>query len=254
VRCAGSKKITAQGEDLQQEQLELQANPTCEFKDLIKEACEVRETSSPYCMDDKHLANCSPQGKCEKEACPKSCRFGACIPCSLPQATCDGKTRIYCTADGQQLQEECAETCQNGLCFGTPSNGCGDKKKYYADQDQDGYGDPTNSIQSCPPPPANFVENKSDCDDRDNKVHPGQSEYFETSSNGQGIFDYNCDGVEEVQYKDVVSCQLLTTLTCITPGWKEKVPTCGAQAPYIPSCAGLGPCHNNPVDRRQTCR
>ncbi len=60
---------------------------------------------------------------------------------------------------------------------------------YYADADDDGYGDPGSSV-SVPtgsPAPTGYVADASDCDDTDNAKFPGAAELF----NG---YDDNCDG------------------------------------------------------------
>ncbi|MBT8269812.1 MAG: fibronectin type III domain-containing protein, partial [Bacteroidia bacterium] len=46
---------------------------------------------------------------------------------------------------------------------------------YYADNDNDTFGDPTNSIQSCSAP-AGYVADNTDCDDTNNTVYPGAPE------------------------------------------------------------------------------
>lgn len=58
---------------------------------------------------------------------------------------------------------------------------------YYQDSDGDGFGDPSNFIQSCSPQ-SGYVTNNSDCDDNLFGVNPGATEIC-----GNGIDD-NCNG------------------------------------------------------------
>lgn len=46
---------------------------------------------------------------------------------------------------------------------------------WYADNDNDGYGDASNYIIACSPP-SGYVDNTLDCDDTDDQVNPGMSE------------------------------------------------------------------------------
>ena len=57
---------------------------------------------------------------------------------------------------------------------------------YYADQDMDGYGDPSVEVESCSRPPGT-VENADDCDDEDGTISPSDTESCD------GV-DNNCDG------------------------------------------------------------
>jgi hypothetical protein len=57
---------------------------------------------------------------------------------------------------------------------------------YYIDQDGDGYGNASSTIEACTPPNGYVVDN-TDCDDSNNAVHPGATEVF------NGIDD-DCDG------------------------------------------------------------
>ncbi len=69
-------------------------------------------------------------------------------------------------------------------------NGVVDENKgttYYRDLDGDTYGDPTQSVLACEPPPG-YTIYSGDCDDMDPYVHPGATELC----NG---FDDNCNGV-----------------------------------------------------------
>jgi hypothetical protein len=58
---------------------------------------------------------------------------------------------------------------------------------YYADADNDGYGDADNPIEACSQPDG-YVPNDDDCDDTNDKIHPNGVEIC-----GNGI-DEDCDG------------------------------------------------------------
>jgi parallel beta-helix repeat protein len=59
---------------------------------------------------------------------------------------------------------------------------------YYRDSDEDGYGDPLDSIQSCSAPPGYVTDHTDGCDADPNKTDPGQC--------GCGIADTDTDGDE----------------------------------------------------------
>ena len=62
---------------------------------------------------------------------------------------------------------------------------------YFADADEDGYGDPaTETLDSCDGPPDGYVDDDQDCDDSDAEVHPAADEVCD------GI-DNDCDGLED---------------------------------------------------------
>jgi hypothetical protein len=71
-------------------------------------------------------------------------------------------------------------------CDGQVDEGASGTKTWYLDEDGDGFGRTTNTIQSCVQP-TGYVENNTDCNDRDNTFYPGAPELCD------GL-DNNCDG------------------------------------------------------------
>lgn len=70
---------------------------------------------------------------------------------------------------------------------------------FYADADNDGYGDLSNTLLACTPPPG-YVFNATDCDDANPEIHPGAVEICNQSDDDcDGIVD---DGVQTTFFAD----------------------------------------------------
>jgi len=104
----------------------------------------------------------------------------------------------------------------------------------YLDEDDDGFGDPTNAtsgtVMSCP---LGFVPaGAPDCNDEDPEVNPGQLDHFTEPycTGGSCSFDYDCDGREERKYTTRASCSGLARAECEMGrvGWNgRRIPDCG---------------------------
>ena len=103
--------------------------------------------------------------------------------------------------DGFPIGEDCddgnsdvypgaLEVCDNqdNDCDGTIDQGASDANVYYADADDDGYGDVEAATTACSVPP-NHVENDGDCDDSSPFINPSAKEVCDAD----GI-DEDCDG------------------------------------------------------------
>lgn len=100
-----------------------------------------------------------------------------------------------------------------------------------------------------------FTTCERDCNDRSADVNPGQTRFF-TSPAGES-FDYNCDGREEPELTQVVSC-VLEGEQCVGEGWQDGPPKpgCGETAGYY-GCqlqAGSKCTARRTGDRTQACR
>ncbi len=99
-------------------------------------------------------------------------------------------TSTDCDDSNADVHPDAAEVC-NGIddnCNITVDEGV--LTTYFADADQDGYGDGDAPRAGCAPP-SGYIPDDTDCDDSDAAVHPGADEVV-----GDGI-DQDCDGEDE---------------------------------------------------------
>jgi hypothetical protein len=78
-----------------------------------------------------------------------------------------------------------------------------------------------------------------DCCDDDDRVHPGQDEWFAVPFYcPDESWDYNCDGTEELEYEATstlpIDCTDYSRTTCEeTQGWYDEVPDCGTVGHFV---------------------
>jgi len=122
----------------------------------------------------------------------------------------------------------------------------------YVDSDGDGYGDPSTSTIACSGV-SGWVANSSDCYDSNADANPTQGGYFATDR-GDGSYDYDCNGVNDLQYTDRGSCGGWPACTTYG-GWANFVRACGTSDDYLTSCStSLTSCTEYTEIRTQGCR
>ena len=84
------------------------------------------------------------------------------------------------------IDNDCDEVVDDGL----------DQSTFHADGDGDGYGDETQAVQACAPPPG-FVVDDTDCDDTNPQAHPGSPEVCDGADNDcNGLSDEEDPGLD----------------------------------------------------------
>lgn len=121
-------------------------------------------------------------------------------------------------------------------------SGASGETSWYADIDEDGYGDPTNSVLACTAP-ANHIADATDCADEDASVNPAATERCDESD-----VDDDCDGLADEWDPDLTSNQAwyadadgdgfgdgasVLTATCAPAGFVADAMDCDDAAPAI---------------------
>jgi len=88
-----------------------------------------------------------------------------------------------CNDNNNAIKPGAAEVCDgiDNNCDGNVDNGV--MTTYYRDMDGDGFGNPSNTTQSCSVP-TGYVTNNTDCDDNDALEKPGQVWYKDSDNDG----------------------------------------------------------------------
>ncbi|HEY6561385.1 MAG TPA: hypothetical protein VI072_29130 [Polyangiaceae bacterium] len=132
---------------------------------------------------------------------------------------------------------------------------------WFQDADGDGYGNDKVRLRRAEQP-TGFVANSLDCFDRNPDAKPGQQRHF-PRHRGDGSFDFDCDGKENLQ-KDLIAggCKSITRFTIpircwAEMGWQGKTPPrCGETGRWLSACSVSTFTCDVPEDRveRQACR
>jgi hypothetical protein len=135
-------------------------------------------------------------------------------------------------------QETCDGDDQD--CDGSIDEDASDAVEWFVDNDRDHVGAASLGV-SCDPSSEPAATVDGDCVDSDDQVYPGQAAYFHDPTSIGG-YDYDCDGVEVMEFTTYGDCDLDWSLTCTyTPGWDYRwwegdEPQCGGSFDYMIGC------------------
>ncbi len=133
------------------------------------------------------------------ENCPSATSTICCSASAIQDADGDGYDNTAdCDDTNPAINPDAIEECDgvDNNCDGQIDEGF-TLIVYFADLDEDGFGDPENTIEACDLVEG-LVENSLDCDDTDPSINPDAVEI-----NGNGI-DEDCDGMDgSVAVKEV---------------------------------------------------
>jgi hypothetical protein len=120
---------------------------------------------------------------------------------------------------------------------------------WYADRDADGYGVATTVHNGCTKPETgSWAAQPGDCDDQNEHVHPGQTQFFGapyTTQAGADSYDYDCSGAEESKPDQALApqrCGLFSFPMCGSASGYAKTPRSGASQNAYCGSTSIGSC------------
>ena len=185
--------------------------------------------------------------------------------------TIDEGTRVYdddgdgfsevdgdCDDTKRAINPRATETCDgvdndcDSVTDEEDASGC---STFYADDDKDAYGDPSDKKCLCAAKAPHTATNNRDCYDANPSAKPGTTAWFGTDR-GDGSFDYNCDGSQTQRWTATFDCWGgLWVCGVDRDGWDGSVPACGISKVWGTECKGASwGCGAKGSSRQQTCQ
>jgi hypothetical protein len=153
------------------------------------------------------------------------CRRGGILACR------PDKMGTFCDAPTVPPQTEVCngldDNCNGARDEGADHVGCA---PLFPDGDGDGFGDSQSAVACLCPQASGVSANNQDCHDASADVRPGQTAFFMAPRPGGG-FDYDCNGIEQQQFSEMVECVFFDG-ECSGQGWAGSVPACGASGSF----------------------
>ena len=168
--------------------------------------------------------------------------------CELPPCTNTDEMRSDCIDSNPAVHPDAEEVCGDDLdnnCNGDENEqdavGC---ERYYLDEDGDGFGVTGARKCYCSPGKSPYTGlDNGDCYDQNPDANPLQSEWF-TEDRGDGSFDYDCSGDDELRWQgisDGCDAGFLSSfgLQCEPDGigWLDDQPDCGEGGWWLSGCS-----------------
>jgi hypothetical protein len=179
----------------------------------------------------------------------KPCTTGRPGICGQGLYVCANK-KLTCQSIYQPRTEIC--NGQDDNCNGQIDEGAS-TRTYYRDADSDGFGDPNVTKKACIRP-AGYVEDNTDCYDKNRMVFPGQT-YFFSNHRGDGSFDYNCDKKENRRFTKVGDCKNCQSAVIDIGFVNPNSVACGKPGPWVDRCRfDVGKCYPITIAKIQECR
>lgn len=162
-----------------------------------------------------------------------SCASGLLGACSVGVVTCQNAAMSCQPTLSPGTRAEVCDGIDND-CDGTVDDGV--RTTFYQDGDRDGFGNSTTALLACSAPDG-YVTNSHDCYDQNVNVRPGQTGFF-ADHRGDGLYDYNCDGLQNYQAPFVAARSCDFDACRSSQGWEGELAQCGESRQWMTGCWG----------------